>query len=230
MTAKTSYAAQRAKADDIPMQKAALKDAQDRFRRLSSKFALNMDTGQTLNTIADCCKRNGVELNSVQPGNPVEKVYQGHLMAVPVKLEVTGAFPNVIKAMNDIENASNPAELREVKISAAKEGVSGDVTADLTVVFYSLSKPEITQYVTAPSGNYNPFFALKQPPQNIQPAQGSVQQSQPGAGQQLPLVNQVLPDSNTQAQPVPRQTATQPPGSGQTVAQTSASGQQTTKE
>lgn len=186
LTTKTSYVAQENKANDIPMQEAALKEAQDKFKFLSNKFSFSVDTGQTLKRIADCCKRDNVELNSIQPGDPAEKVYQGHLMAVPVKLKVTGAFPDIIKVMNDIENTGNPAEFREAKISMVPKGAPGDVTADLTAVFYSLYKPEMTQYVTAPSGNYNPFFALKQPPQNVQPAQ------------QLPLVNQALPASGQQ--------------------------------
>ena len=209
---KTSYAAQEARANNVPAQEAALKEAQDKFKFLSSKFKLNVDTGETLNKIADCCKKDNVELDSVQPGDMAEKVYQGHLMAVPVKLEVTGAFPDIIKLMRDIEDTGNPAEFREVKISAAQKGSPGEVIADLTAVFYSLNKPEVTRYVTAPSGSYNPFFALKQA-QN-QSAQVPVQQSQANAGQ-LPLVNQVLPQNSTQqpaAQsgfPQPKQPAAQ---------------------
>ncbi|TEB04729.1 Pilus assembly protein, PilO [Pelotomaculum schinkii] len=212
LTTKTSYVAQENQANDIPVQETALKEAQDKFKVLSNRFAFSVDTGQTLKRIADCCKRDNVALNSIQPGDPVEKVYQGHLMAVPIKVEVTGAFPDIIKAMNDIEHDGNPAEFREVKISTAQKGAPGDVTAHLTIVFYSLYKPEMTQYVTATiSGNYNPFFALKQP------SQAPFQQSQPGLEKQLPLVNQVLPGDNTS--PVSGQPSVQPGSEQQPVSE-----------
>lgn len=208
---KSDYAAKEKIANSIPNQIAALKEATDQFDELSKSFSLDMGTGTALADIAEYCKDNGVELISLRPGDTVKKIYEGHLRAVPVKMEIAGPFPAVLKTMKAIESAGNPSEVRDVKISEGKGDTAknpGDVSAELTVVLYSLNPPRSMDYVTAPSGNYDPFWALKAPPANpvINP------QATTGAQDSaLPPVNQVLPGVNNQTAKQPAQQQVQVP-------------------
>lgn len=174
--------------NNIETQKVLLQQTKEEFETLAVNFKLNMSTGLVVQRIADTCTQNNITLNKIVPGDPVNQVYHGHLLANVIKVQVSGEYPNVLQAMRELENIRNPVEFREIDIKESKENnnISSGVTADMTAVFYSLSPPGKTEYVTAPSGVSNPFVALKQenPIQTISPEQ--IEENN------LPLVNQVI--------------------------------------
>ncbi|MCL6478535.1 MAG: type 4a pilus biogenesis protein PilO [Peptococcaceae bacterium] len=202
---KTSYDLEKAKASNISARESELASVTAEFETLSKNLSRDISTGVAVAEIARFCGENGVELLSLQPGEQQEAVYKNHLRAVPVKMKISGPFPAILKTMKAIESSGNPSEFRDIKIDGvANEQAAGNVTAELTTVLYSLNPPGTVEYVTAPSGSYDPFWALKTPPVETVPAQQN--------GINLPLVNQVLPggakkqqDQQSSQQPVSQQ-------------------------
>lgn len=160
-------------ANNISTQQAAYEQAYREFQFSAQPLFDNVDTGEAIKDISQYVKDNNVQLISIKPGVVVVGAYEKHLDALPITMEIQGSFPDILASMQQMENNGNPGEFRSVKIATNKDT---GVTADLILVLYSTDQPMVTDYVTAPSGSYNPFQPLKQP----------VNQSK------LPLVSQLL--------------------------------------
>jgi type IV pilus assembly protein PilO len=139
----------------------ALKAAEE-LNEVKSVFNNRMTDGLAVTYIGMEATRTNVRIDSFVPAGIVNK---GNYLELPIKIRVSGVYPNVVKFIDKIEGLSNLADLRSLNIKPAKEAVTtveaaveslnkkqsvaapgtdqkGRVTAEFDLVIYSSDTPE----------------------------------------------------------------------------------------
>ncbi|MGB9887081.1 MAG: type 4a pilus biogenesis protein PilO [Moorellales bacterium] len=164
LSARQRYVEAQARAAALPGEDRRLAAAREAWAQAKKKLWRSAESGVMLKDLEDAAGQAGARLVRVEPGQPVEKFWRGHLRAVPVKLSLEGTYPQVLAAVAAVERLASPGEVRQFEIRAVEEAeVPGTVRADIEAVFYSLNPPEVRAGVPGNSGRYDPFLPLALP-------------------------------------------------------------------
>lgn len=167
--AERSLSRARAEAARLPLEEACLRDARARWEKAKVRYERSQETGAILRDVERAAVSCGVRLVSLEPGECVEKVFRGHLRAVPFKVEVEGTYPALVDLLSEWERMA-PVEVRCVAVEAAKgepDQAAGKVGARVDLVVYSLNPPHRVEKVSGESGVYDAFFPAKTPKQAV---------------------------------------------------------------
>jgi Tfp pilus assembly protein PilO len=182
LSARQRYVEAQARAAALPGEERRLEAAREAWAQAKKKLWRSAETGVMLKDLEDAAGRAGARLVRVEPGQPIEKFWRGHLRAVPIKLSLEGTYPQVLAAVAAVERLASPGEVRQFEVRAAKEAdVPGTVRADIEAVFYSLNPPEVRARVPGSSGRYDPFLPLVLP-KEIREEPASPEASEPERG------------------------------------------------
>jgi type IV pilus assembly protein PilO len=98
----------------------ALKAAEE-LNEVKSVFNNRMTDGLAVTYIGMEATRTNVRIDSFVPAGIVNK---GNYLELPIKIRVSGVYPNVVKFIDKIEGLPNLADLRSLNIKPAKEAVT----------------------------------------------------------------------------------------------------------
>ncbi|MBE3588254.1 MAG: type 4a pilus biogenesis protein PilO, partial [Thermoanaerobacteraceae bacterium] len=134
-------------AGTLEEEKKVLEKTQKRFLELNNRFNTDMQDGQFLVQFSRVTEKNRV---LVLKFKPLAIVDRGHVLVLPVEIELKGLFPQVTVVIDYLENLPNFSELRNIQITSYEHERAGrqsptlpdgTVTASTTLLLYSRPTP-----------------------------------------------------------------------------------------
>lgn len=162
--------------------------ALEEFRVSAQRLARDVEGGWVLDALSDAASRAKVKLVFLEPSQPVEGFYEGHLRGVPYRLEVLGSGPAVETFLAMCESLPCPGELRQFSIAVDETAgiASGQVRASCLLVLYSTNPPLAEDLLPSPEQRkdaWAPPASWTSLPENNQPApEGEVPSVESGTG------------------------------------------------
>lgn len=134
--------------------KAELNRASKEWEQAKQLYEVSVDGGLAFGLLGRLCRENGIKNASVTLAGSDAGFHQGHLRARYYNFRIAGPFPAVFRVLQGLESSGVPAELKPLKVTAS----GAEVTAEGTLVLYSLNPPGRVEQLPGKSGKYDPFF------------------------------------------------------------------------
>ncbi|MEW6048745.1 MAG: hypothetical protein AB1609_20100 [Bacillota bacterium] len=148
------------------------------FREASEPLAVDVGTGWVLARLEELSREAGVLLVAVQPEEPVDGFFRGHLRAVPYRVEARGPGPGAQCFLALLEGMAGAAEVRVLSVAAPEQPGSapGDVSCSCLLLLYSLNPPQRQDLLPAPAPRddvWTPLAGPEAPEEREVPGVGS---------------------------------------------------------
>ncbi len=122
----------RARAQNLPVIEAEVEQLRSRLERFDKKLPKKPDMDQFMREITRVSEASSLKKVSVQPGSPKRSELFSEM---PIALNFTGEFPNVVKFLERTEDMQRLTRVRSLGIKT-RDAQNGTVEVDVSMSIY----------------------------------------------------------------------------------------------